>query len=569
MANELKTRANVSLGSKLEEQLVKVAKVLRKLEWKDKDKEAIENICTLLEEGKLQNVDAVQTVEKVITEINFIPLFSEEQKKAISDFLTVNKKPMIQPEEVEDAEKLLGAIQKYVESTNSVLGVSGKIARDYQKQVEELNKTIEEANKTIKDLENDRKKAWEEYDKLLKEKTNMKSDFARHRRASRITTAAVAAVLSASTLAAGFFHIGLPQKNKDKAELDEIRAILSENGYEGDLSDGVKDLYTTIGEMNKGGNATPETDPELDEIKGALGDHYTEGSDLSDVVSGVVDDLDSTKTELGNTQTELNTVKEQLESVQGKLDEIEEILVKNGVVSEGDVSAALEQFIDELNKGSVTPDDGITQDDVNAVYQAIATAFAELGITEDDLKGADGNYTTEKINEVFAELIEGAIEDKVVIDKTIIKTEAMLGKFINEETGKAYTLQDFNSLEEALDFVEDELDKFGETIEKLNVANRESEAKRKDAEDAYIDLQYEFATSREEYELAIKGLMDMNAALQAELAKDRNPGQNGTGNGAENDSNTQVSDKEVDDSTSPSQDNKNNSLDNEEDEPGN
>lgn len=193
-------------------------------------------------------------------------------------------------------------------------------------------------------------------------------------------------------------------------------------------------------------NGTNTVNPELDEVKEALGDKYTEGADLSDTVAGVVGDLSVANLTIASLNREINEVKE--------------ILNVNGQeFSENDVSSAVEALVEGLTNAKppvvILPgEDGISQEQVNSIFESIASSLSDLGITVDDLKDENGNFSTESLSVALTEIVDDALLNRSIIENISNRVNKALGS-IDKEDGSKYSLSDFENIEDACDFIYD------------------------------------------------------------------------------------------------------------------
>ena len=537
--------------------------VLNGVKYSAKDKPIIEaRIKPIL--------DSIKTGEIKITRTGDLEMSSEVANK-VCEALTFGEEDKVVPEDIKTADGLVSAIGNL---KNALVVSTAAVSALYD--------NVEAAKKEIDELEGENKR----YKKAQK----------------RLTI--VAGILLGTTLvgslAAGHFGASFVNANKNleaekektqiaeqgrieaedalkdlgveldttkgdldaaNKELGEVAGIVgAENGE--DVSDKVQDVIN-----NSGSNS--EADKELNEVIGALGDNYQEGADISDVVSGVVNRADYFESIIGD---------------------IEDILTDNNQeVIDGNVAEAVATLVAGLKDSSgITPEDGVHQSDVDAVWSEFIESLAGLGVTEEAFKDEEGNFTLDKVEAVLGPIVTEAIENKATLANIEGRVKAIVEK-IEKEDGSSYSFEaDFGGdVLDAIDFIQDELDRVVEENTDLIEENADLEGQVEDLTAEIEELKTTYEETAKELEDANKQLEDVvkendnlkeenedlkeeNEVLKDALDRDSNSNQTDTEVNEENSTNTPVTDKEPDENTNPGQSDKNNgSSRDEEVEPGN
>jgi len=593
--NALGTKTYKTFNDKeLQEQLEVVADILEDIDAKGKNKTAITQLCRLLRSGNLQ--DSKQGGSTVNPGLHF----SSAEAREISGLLTIGSgstaKVLIAPADVNDVNKFLNALREYVNATRKSINALNSVIDLRDDKIEELNQVIEQITR-------ERDSAIRERDELRDRWVNANLGGSRLKKvASKTVQIAAAVALSAGLV---FFATQTYLLNKDlnvandatisaqaerdqaqaerdkvQGELEEVKGALGENLEEGaDVSDTVGSV---VGNLANAESERDKAQGELEEVKGALGGNLEEGADVSDAVGSVVGSL---------------------ENAEKELEEITTVLTENNQeVTEGDVSQAVADLVNGIKEGTII-EDGINQTHVDAVFTQIVSALSDLGITEDLLKDDDGNFSTEKLSEALADIVEKAIADQATI-KSISDRINMVLSTIEKEEG-VYSIEDFKGedgvvdLNAAFNFIDEHIAKLLDSV--LSVIDKGEEGKysiddfkieiqdglyttidyeaafecvkgynaelASQIEKLYDDLgamsdQYDEAQeSLEQAQTEIDRLKKENAVLEDLVRDENNLDQEGTGGEKEEGSSDPVGDKEVDENTGVSRDEHPNSKD--------
>ncbi len=534
----------------LQEQLLSILSTMEEITLGKKDNEKFLALTELIKKSTFEVRDNGIFVDATI-----------ELREKISKALTIegSSEPLITPADTENPEKLTKAITDYVEITDKALSTMNagfNVEREsYEKTIAEVRKELDEAKK------NAQPKVSSSINNTTKNKKGILSS----------TPAKIAAGL------AGVLFIGQ-----------------------------LVGMGITHNIWGKDRDALANANNELGEVAGILGENYKEGDDISEALKNYIDGLQSTAGENAALKAENEALKEENAVLKAEINEVADILegTDKEISIEGtDISAGVVTIIEKLSKGEVivSPDDGITQENVDEVYNVVLEVLGEMGISAEDLQEG-GKFSSASLKSALTDMVSEIAENNQIASTYVAKVSDMLGKIVKEETevnGETnivyYTLTDFatkevegevvnlskvDALSEACDFIYKHYsEKYNKLVEVFNetdgtavtIEDFDSMAEALDwiyDQLADIDINHEkLVEENNELKTQIEGLKTQVGELEAEnkelegkvddledaLNQSANAGQGGSGKDETSTDNAPVGDKEVDESTTPGQ----------------
>jgi len=514
---QVKANANNFKGvEQLQDKFKVVANLLDSISFSGKDKIVVKELIEIFNNAQISH-----------TENGVAIITSSEQAKNISSLLATKDRTgattsLIAPEDVSDPTKLCEAIKEYVDVTDSIIEIQNASLDMKQSKMEELTNeqrnNLQNAQQLQKALLEAEGIAQESKAKLDQEIEGQK----RYKKTSKVVTIVLSVALGVTIATTAVMGALLANSNNKYADLRN----------------------------------------ENDRISAEYSDVVDKFNDVTNKFDIVVDENEDLKTEL---------------------DQIEDVLGNYGEVPEGaDLSDTLSSILSGMSTSNVE------------LEEALAP-LTTLGIDLEDLKDSDGNFTTENINTAISGLVEDIINNAKEIEEISNKVDAVLAD-INAESGSNYSVESIGSISGAIETIDDyysgivsDLDSNGAStrvaVEKAlkNIADNNAEEEEdytladfESVEDAinYVDEYYNNKVGKltSDLEKAQKEAEDNKALADSYkklLEEQTNSNQSGSSESDNSSSNTPVGDKEVDESTSPNQPPKDPIIDNNDDlEPG-
>ena len=509
------TTAATIAGKELQEQLNVIAGVLRTINFEKEKKTEVKKLCDLLESGTLRKVETIEgRLEFEFADDGLeVREGSKIDKNAaeIGALLSLEGAPVTE-EDVKDPDKLLAAIQKYVEASRSAIDISKSIYLEENAKVDRLEQDIEKAKNDYRELLRQHNALIEQKNELNSQKEALEGNFKKYKKASKITTAIVAGVLSVGILVAGSFHLG---GRKAKNQLNDLENTFAQYGYSLD------DAQIIFASNKNAEEQLKYANKELGEIAAALGVDPT--SDLSQVLKDLIDYTANEVTELENLITVLSNecagFSETVESLRGE-----------NTVLKGEKDAA--------------------QAKVAELESALKESEAQISALEQRIVELEGFTDTTELQKQLADLKEDYNDAVAEI--------ASLKESVNSLTASNESLKAEN---EGLKSENDKLESDNKELSDKNTA-LESENDGLKTENEGLK------SENDKLESDNKDLTEENEDLKNQLAEEKNGDQNDTDNKEQDNSNVAVGDREPDNNTAPGQGDKGESSKDDEFEPG-
>jgi len=578
------TSGSFKSSDDIKEDITKIIKIV-KANLTTEDKKALDEL--------LAEIENTEFGTRSSGYVNNMPV---EIREKISSLLVVPGRPtLITAQEVSDTSKLLDAISAYCKASESARLL---LASSLKEKTEQYDAAVARISQLSQELEDSKKSYSTDSGKAAK-----------FNKASALTAGIAGVLLAGSLVAMGITH-NMWGRDRDalakaQAELDALKSSQSGSLAEDELNqvkDALGNVYIpgadisdTVGSVvgdnsnltqenagltQENAGLKTENDSLTQENAGLTQENAglkTENDSLTQENAGLTQENAGLKTENDSLTQENAGLKTENAGLKAELDEVKDILTGSGVTVNGsDVSSAVKNVIDALTQGGqITPEDGITQDDVDDVYELVADALTQLGITEADLQEG-GIYSEGKLKAVIGDIVETYVENEQTIDTITGKIDSTLSGIKKYGSDASYTLADFTTIEDACDFIQTHYaHKFNEVFDnfskgdgsKYTLADFENMSDAVDwLDEKLTQLQTDYdnaVDANEALEEAVSSLTNEKTALEEKvntleeaLKESNNLGQSSSGNESGNTENAPVTDKEVDETVSPEQDRK-------------
>ncbi len=483
-------RGTLKDAETLKEQLVALATPLESIKFERDDKTKVNAIINLF-----KNAEQIEVTENGIT-----IKANTEEAVALYDLLHKDFESLTM-EDITDPSKLLNAVQRYVISSESARGImanqnnvlksknaelSGELS-DAQLAFENAQLALENAQKTVEQLSGDvyvgrsflGRAATKVFGSKEKDEDGKPVKKLKWKRATKVACVACTILLG---VCVGLGATSIVFANKFNAANESYQQVSADyTGLQGsynNLQGSYNDLQGSYDDL-KG-----EYKDIIDYLKNN-GYEVKEDDDFSDLVTTIIAGL----------QTQYNTLSDDYDNAKDQADkyaDILDVLEENNYNTQNiNITNLIQTIIDKAN----TNVDELDKNEIaQEVYKSVLEQLVDLGLNLSDLQDENGNFTAEKVNPALKQIVTNMIENVAEINKLDAATEAILGTInkVDEngnETEETYSLADFDSTVDAINFVKEQLADVQSALDELD--------------EKYATLQNQYETLNSQYQTLI------------------------------------------------------------------